>query len=113
MVPGREAEPAKGLGSSSEEPGVLLPEAEPPQSLQQRHMIENDTGRLFRQQNTRHIETGWLVSKKANNTSEKLVLQFLQGEQPAIASLYHLQSKNSFGEAEFRTGNGWGVRSQD
>lgn len=70
VVPVQEAEPAKGLGSSSEEPGVLFSVTEPPRSLQHRNMIENDTGRLFRQQNVRHIETEWLVSRKPNNTSE-------------------------------------------
>lgn len=65
VVPVQEAESAKGLGSSSEEPDVLLSVAEPPRSLQHSNMIENDTGRLFRLQNVRHIETGWLVSRKA------------------------------------------------
>lgn len=64
-MPVQEAESAKGLGSSSEEPGVLLSVAEPPRSLQHSNMIENDTRRLFRLQNVRHIETGWLVSRKA------------------------------------------------
>ena len=65
VVPVQEAEPAKGPGSSSEEPGVLLSVTEPPRSPQHSNMIENDTGRLFRLQNVRRIETGWLVSRKA------------------------------------------------
>lgn len=62
----RRQDRVKGLDSSRKEPTcAALRNGEPLQGLKQSNMIENNKGRLFRQQILRCIETGRLVSRKA------------------------------------------------
>lgn len=66
VLPPRRQEPVKDPDLSGAGPACsALRSREPFLSLQQSNMIEDDKGRLFRQQILRCIETGRPVSRKA------------------------------------------------